>query len=73
MHLLVDGPRKELVGHREWLAYTSRVRIADDIIHKVHLAMDVVAGDVHTLKFTSSLEGESPMLPGKLERFPPDK
>jgi hypothetical protein len=39
---------------------------------KVHLAMDTATGDVCAVEFTSSGEGDSPMLPELLAQFPPD-
>ncbi len=38
---------------------------------KVHLAMDVATGDIRGVEFTSSREGNSPVLPDLLAQIPP--
>lgn len=40
---------------------------------KVHLAMDTATGDVRAVEFTSSREGDSPVLPGLLAQIPSDQ
>ena len=40
---------------------------------KVHLAMDVVTGDIRAVEFTSSREGDSPVLPDLLAQIPADE
>ena len=40
---------------------------------KVHLAMDTATGDIRAVEFTSSREGDSPVLPDLLAQIPPDQ
>jgi hypothetical protein len=39
----------------------------------VHLAMDTATGDIRAVEFTSSREGDSPVLPDLLDQIPPDE
>ena len=64
------GPRKP--DEREWLARkhgTHRRRQ----YRKVHLAMDTASGDIRAVEFTSSREGDSPVLPDLLDQIPADE
>ncbi len=64
------GPRKP--DEREWLARkhgTHRRRQ----YRKVHLAMDTATGDIRAVEFTSSRDGDSPVLPDLLDQIPPDE
>lgn len=40
---------------------------------KIHIGMDARAGNVRTVEFTSSRQGDSPMLPEPLAQFPADE
>ena len=40
---------------------------------KVHLAMDMATGDIRAMEFTSSREGDSPVLPDLLAQIPADQ
>ena len=40
---------------------------------KVHLAMDTATGDIRAVEFTSSREGDSPVLPDLLTQIPVDQ
>ena len=57
-------------GDGEWLARkhgTQRRRQ----YRKVHLAMDTATGDIRAVEFTSSRDGDSPVLPDLLDQIPP--
>ena len=59
-------------GDGEWLARkhgTQRRRQ----YRKVHLAMDTATGDIRAVEFTSSRDGDSPVLPDLLDQIPPDE
>ena len=40
---------------------------------KVHLAMDTATGDIRAVEFTSSRQGDSPILPELLSQIPSDE
>lgn len=64
------GPRKP--DEREWLARkhgTHRRRQ----YRTVHLAMDRATGDIRAMEFTSSREGDRPVLPDLLDQIPADE
>ncbi len=66
LNLLVDSTGVKFGGDGEWLARkhgTHRRRQ----YRKVHLAMDTATGDIRAVEFTSSREGDSPVLPGLLD------
>lgn len=72
LNLLVDSTGIKFPGDGEWLARkhgTHRRRQ----YRKVHLAMDTATGDIRAVEFTSSREGDSPVLPDILEQIPPDQ
>ena len=72
LNLLVDSTGVKFLGDGEWLARkhgTHRRRQ----YRKVHLAMDMGSGDVLAVEFTSSREGDSPVLPDLLDQIPPDQ
>ncbi len=72
LNLLVDSTGIKFQGDGEWLARkhgTHRRRQ----YRKVHLAMDTATGDIRAVEFTSSREGDSPVLPGLLDQIPPDE
>ena len=62
----------KFLGDGEWLARkhgTHRRRQ----YRKVHLAMDAGTGDIRAVEFTSSREGDSPVLPDLLDQIPPNE
>ena len=72
LNLLVDSTGIKFLGDGEWLARkhgTQRRRQ----YRKVHLAMDTATGDIRAVEFTSSREGDSPVLPDLLDQIPPDE
>lgn len=72
LNLLVDSTGIKFLGDGEWLARkhgTHRRRQ----YRKVHLALDTGSGDILAVEFTSSREGDSPVLPDLLEQIPPDQ
>lgn len=71
LNLLVDSTGIKFLGDGEWLARkhgTHRRRQ----YRKVHIAMDTGSGDILAVEFTSSREGDSPVLPDLLDQIPPD-
>lgn len=67
--LLVDSTGIKFRGDGEWLARkhgASRRRQW----RKVHIGMDAQTGDVRAVEFTSSRQGDSPMLPDLLAQLP---
>lgn len=69
LNLLVDSTGIKFLGDGEWLARkhgTHRRRQ----YRKVHLAMDTATGDIRAVEFTSSREGDSPVLPELLDQIP---
>ena len=72
LNLLVDSTGVKMRGDGEWQVRKhgpSRRRQW----RKVHLAMDAATGDIRAVEFTSSREGDSPVLPGLLAQIPPDQ
>ncbi|QBJ23042.1 IS5 family transposase (plasmid) [Haematobacter massiliensis] len=72
LNLLVDSTGIKFLGDGEWLARkhgTHRRRQ----YRKVHLAMDTATGDIRAVEFTSSREGDSPVLPDLLDQIPADE
>ena len=72
LNLLVDSTGIKFLGDGEWLARkhgTHRRRQ----YRKVHLAMDTGTGDILAVEFTSSREGDSPVLPDLLDQIPVDQ
>lgn len=72
LNLLVDSTGIKSLGDGEWLARkhgTHRRRQ----YRKVHLAMDTATGDIRAVEFTSSREGDSPVLPDLLDQIPQDE
>lgn len=71
LNLLVDSTGIKFLGDGEWLARkhgTHRRRQ----YREVHIAMDTGSGDILAVEFTSSREGDSPVLPDLLDQIPPD-
>ncbi|BAQ67653.1 transposase [Rhodovulum sulfidophilum] len=72
LNLLIDSTGIKFRGDGEWLARkhgASRRRQW----RKGHLAMDAGTGDVRAVEFTSSRQGDSPLLPELLSQIPPDE
>ena len=72
LNLLVDSTGVKMRGDGEWQVRKhgpSRRRQW----RKVHLAMDTATGDIRAVEFTSSSEGDSPVLPSLLEQIPSDQ
>ena len=72
LNLLVDSTGVKMRGDGEWQVRKhgpSRRRQW----RKVHLAMDVATGDIRGVEFTSSREGDSPVLPSLLAQIPTDQ
>jgi hypothetical protein len=72
LNLLIDSTGVKVRGDGEWQVRKhgpSRRRQW----RKVHLAMDMATGDIRAVEFTSSREGDSPVLPGLLAQLPPDQ
>ncbi len=72
LNLLVDSTGVKVLGDGEWQARKhgpSRRRQW----RKVHLAMDAATGDIRAVEFTSSHQGDSPVLPDLLAQIPADQ
>ncbi len=72
LNLLVDSTGIKFRGNGEWLASkhgSSRCRQW----RKVHIAMDTETGDTRAVEFTSSLQGDSPLLPDLPPQIPEGK
>lgn len=72
LNLLVDSTGVKVRGDGEWQVRRhgpSRRRQW----RKVHLAMDAATGDICAVEFTSSREGDSPVLPDLLAQIPADQ
>ena len=71
LNLLIDSTGIKFRGDGEWQARKhgpSRRRQW----RKVHIALDAGTGDVRAVEFTSSRQGDSPLLPDLLAQIPPD-
>ena len=51
----------------------SMAHTAGASVRKVHLAMATATGDIRDVEFTSSREGDSPVLPDLLDQIPPEE
>ncbi len=72
LNLLIDSTGIKFRGDGEWLAKKhgpSRRRQW----RKVHIAMDTETGDIRAVEFTSSRQGDSPLLPDLLAQIPEDE
>ena len=72
LNLLVDSTGVKVLGDGEWQARKhgpSRRRQW----RKVHLAMDAATGDIRAVEFTSSHQGDSPVLSDLLAQIPADQ
>ena len=63
-------PRKP-DGRDGWRASMARTAVAGE--RKVHLAIDTATGDSRGVEFTSSREGDSPVLPDLLRTIQTDE
>jgi IS5 family transposase len=72
LNLLVDSTGVKMRGEGEWQVRKHGPSHPRQW-RKVHLAMDVVTGDIRGVEFTSSREGDSPVLPGLLAQIPADQ
>lgn len=57
---------------REWLARKHSTHRRRQY-RKAHLAMDTATGNIRAVEFTSSRDGDSPVLPDLLDQIPPDE
>ncbi len=71
LNQLVDSTGIKFRGDGEWLARKHGASRCKQW-RKVHLAMDAGTGDVRAVEFTSSRQGDSPMLPELLAQIPQD-
>ncbi|ANB33763.1 hypothetical protein M2324_002541 [Rhodovulum sulfidophilum] len=72
LNLLIDSTGIKFRGDGEWQVRqhgASRRRQW----RKVHIAGDAGTGDVRALEFTSSRQGDNPLLPELLKQIPPDE
>jgi Transposase DDE domain len=69
LNLLVDSTGVKMRGDGEWQVRRHGPGRRRQW-RKVHLAMDVATGDIRAVEFTSSGEGDSPVLPGLLAQIP---
>ena len=72
LNLLVDSTGVKMRGDGEWQVRKhgpSRRRQW----RKVHLAMDTATGDIRGVEFTSSQQGDSPVLPDLLAQIPAEQ
>jgi len=65
----VDSTGIRFRGDGEWLARKHGATRRREW-RKVHLAMDTATGDIRALEFTSSRQGDSPILPELLSQIP---
>ncbi len=72
LNLLVDSTGVKVRGDGEWQVRRHGPGQRRQW-RKVHLAMDTATGDIRAVEFTSSREGDSPVLPGLLAQIPPDE
>jgi hypothetical protein len=70
LNLLVDSTGVKMRGDGEWQVRKHGPGRRRQW-RKVHLAMDVATGDIRGVEFTSSREGDSPVLPDLLAQIPP--
>ena len=72
LNLLVDSTGIKFLGDGEWLVRKHGAQRRRQY-RKVHLAMDTATGDIRAVEFTSSREGDSPLLPDLLDQIPSDE
>ena len=69
LNLLVDSTGIKFLGDGEWQARKHGVQGRRQW-RKVHLAMDTATSDIRAVEFTSSSDGDSPVLPDLLDQIP---
>lgn len=69
LNLLIDSTGIRFRGDGEWLARKHGAARRREW-RKVHLAMDTTTGDIRAIEFTSSRQGDSPILPELLSQIP---
>jgi hypothetical protein len=69
LNLLVDSTDMKFLGDGGWQARKHGVQGRRQW-RKVHLAMDPATSDIRAVEFTSSRDGDSPVLPDLLEQIP---
>lgn len=69
LNLLVDSTGIKFLGDGEWQARKHGVQGRRQW-RKVHLAMDTATSDIRAVEFTSSSDGDSPVLPELLDQIP---
>ncbi|SOC21303.1 DDE family transposase [Rhodobacter maris] len=69
LNLLVDSTGIKFLGDGEWQARKHGVQGRRQW-RKIHLAMDTATSDVRAVAFTSSSDGDSPVLPDLLDQIP---
>lgn len=67
-----DSTGNRFLGDGEWLARKHRTHRRRQY-RIVHPAMDTATGDIRAVEFTSSREGDSPVLPDLLDPTPEDQ
>jgi hypothetical protein len=72
LNLLVDSTGVKMLGEGEWQVRRHGPGRRRQW-RKVHLAMDAATGDIRAVEFTSSREGDSPVLPDLLAQIPSDE
>jgi hypothetical protein len=72
LNLLVDSTGVKMRGEGEWQVRRHGPGRRRQW-RKVHLAMDAATGDIRAVEFTSSREGDSPVLPNLLAQIPSDQ
>ncbi|MBC7147728.1 MAG: IS5 family transposase [Thioclava marina] len=69
LNLLIDSTGIRFRGDGEWLSRKHGATRRREW-RKVHLAMDTATGDIRAVEFTSSRQGDSPILPELLAQIP---
>ena len=69
LNLLIDSTGIRFRGDGEWLSRKHGATRRREW-RKVHLAMDTTTGDIRAVEFTSSRQGDSPILPELLAQIP---
>lgn len=69
LNLLIDSTGIRFRGDGEWLSRKHGATRRREW-RKVHLAMDTATGDIRAVEFTSSRQGDSPILPELLSQIP---
>ena len=69
LNLPVDSTGIKFLGDGEWQARQHGVQGRRQW-RKVHLAMDTATSDIRAVEFTSSSDGDSPVLPDLLDQIP---